>query len=105
MANVLVTRRAITVVVLWHTRALLLALWHSGLGPFWPCVPQGQCLRTDSGAARPEPVGLKLLACQERPDSFGRSSCPYLLKRGVSAGDLHVGAGVSRAYDSLAMET
>jgi len=37
-----VARKANRLLVLWHSRLHLLALWHSGTGGFWPCVPRGQ---------------------------------------------------------------
>ena len=40
----LVAHKARTVLVLWHTRPFLLALWHSGTKRFRSWVPQGQNL-------------------------------------------------------------
>ncbi len=37
-----VAHKARCVLALWHTRTLLLALWRTGPGSFWLCVPHGQ---------------------------------------------------------------
>ena len=49
----LVAHKARSVLVLWHTRPLLLALWHSGTERFRSWVPQGQNL---AAYERPRPV-------------------------------------------------